>query len=291
MQEVDGGAPSRGTPLGSVADLVRAVGTGARWVNRMATSGTGPIVRELQSIAGRDAIREHPVWTDPGVDADGLPVLLIGGLASSTVQLALIEEWLTRLNCQVRIASIGSGLDCGERTTTRVTQQLAALAAESGRRCLVVGHSRGGQFARAASVRHPELVAGAVVLGSPLNRMLGVHPLLKVEVAVLGLGGTLGLPGLMGPACLWGLCCEPLRRDLTATFPGDVRFLSVFSKRDRLVDWRSTLDPAARHREVTTTHSGLVCAPEVFAVLAEEIGALAARPQRPILVPALGGTP
>jgi hypothetical protein len=61
---------------------------------------------------------------------------------------------------------------------------------------------------------------------------------------------------------------------VAAPLPFDVPFLSVFSKRDRMVDWRSTLDPAARHREVTTTHSGLVCAPEVFQVLAEEIGEL-----------------
>jgi pimeloyl-ACP methyl ester carboxylesterase len=258
----------------------------------MATWATLPIVRELQSIADRDAVREHPVWTDPPVDADGLPVLLIGGLATSTAQLGLLEEWLTRLNCQVRIASIGSGLDCGERTTTRVTQQLAALAAGSGRRCLVVGHSRGGQFARAASVRLPELVGGTIALGSPLNRMLGVHPLLKAEVAVLGLAGTLGLPGLLSPTCLWGMCCRPLRRDLTATFPRDVAFLSVFSKQDRLVDWRSTLDPAARHREVHTTHGGLVCAPEVFGVLAEEIGRLSSGLRRPTSRrPLVGTTP
>jgi pimeloyl-ACP methyl ester carboxylesterase len=139
---------------------------------------------------------------------------------------------------------------------------------------MVIGHSRGGQIARALAVRHPELVQGLIVLGSPLNRLLGVHPLLKLQLGMLGLAGSLGLPGLFRPSCLWGTCCSRLRSDMAAPLPVDVPFVSVFSKRDRMVDWRSTLDPAARHREVATTHSGLVCDPEAFQLLAEEIAEL-----------------
>jgi pimeloyl-ACP methyl ester carboxylesterase len=287
MQVVPNGAApieepgrARKAAVEPVVGLVRSANAAAGWVSRLATVCTLPIVRELQSVAERDAVRQHQLWVDPPVDAGGLPVLLIGGLATSVAQLAPLEEWLTRLNCLVEVASIGSGLDCGERTTTQVAQQLSALAAASGRRCLVVGHSRGGQFARVVSVRHPELVEGLVVLGSPLNRLLDVHPLLKVELAVLGLAGALGLPGLLRPTCLWGLCCRRLRAHLAAPFPDDVAFLSVFSKQDRLVNWRSTLDPAARHVEVASTHSGLVCAPEVFAVLADEVGRLTSRLRR-----------
>jgi triacylglycerol lipase len=254
-----------------------------RWVNRVAAVCTLPIARELQTVATWDAVRKHRVWMEPPLDARGLPVLLIGGLAASAAQLGTLAEWLTRLNCRVQIASIGNGLDCGESTLTQVIPQLSALAERSGRACMVVGHSRGGQIARALAVRHPELVQCLIAMGSPLNRLLGVHPLLKVEVAMLGLAGSLGLPGLLRPSCLWGMCCRRLRSDVSAPFPVDVPFLSVFSKRDRMVDWRSTLDPAARHRELTSTHGGLVCDPEAFQLLAVEIGELVsprqARPQ------------
>ena len=283
MNGVASGAPA--APIGDLVPLPSPAGmpprgrTGVHWVNRLATVCTLPIVREVESLANRDAVRRHPIWVEPPLDARGLPVLLIGGLATSAAQLGPLAEWLTRLNCRVQIASIGYGLDCGESTLTQAIRELSALAERSGRRCLVVGHSRGGQIARALAVRYPELVQGLVVLGSPLNRLLGVHPLLRLQVAMLGLAGTLGLPGVFRPSCLWGMCCSRLRCDVAAPLPFDVPFLSVFSKRDRMVDWRSTLDPAARHREVTTTHSGLVCAPEVFQVLAEEIGELV-RPSR-----------
>jgi triacylglycerol lipase len=261
------------TPPHPTADEHRGR-AGVHWINRMAAVCTLPIARELQTVASWDAVRQHRVWVEPPLDARALPVLLIGGLATSTAQLGTLAEWLTRLNCRVQIAAIGFGLGCGEWTLRQAGRELADLAERSGERCVVVGHSRGGQIARALTVRSPELVRGLIVLGSPLNRLLGVHPLLKVQVAMLGLAGTLGLPGLLRPSCLWGMCCSRLRSEVVAPLPVDVSYVSVFSKRDRMVDWRSTLDPAARHREVTTSHSGLVCAPEAFQVLAEELGGL-----------------
>jgi pimeloyl-ACP methyl ester carboxylesterase len=216
-------------------------------------------------------IEDHRAWAEPRLDGRESPIMLIGGLAGTVEQFALLEGWLSRLNFDVRVASIGSGVDCGERTVARVTGQVAALVEERGQRCVLIGHSRGGQSARVLGVRHPELVRGVVVLGSPLNRMLGVHPWLKARVAMLGLAGTLGVPGLLRPSCLWGVCCRRLRSDIQAPFPDDIPFLSLFSKQDRTVDWRSSLDPGARHREVSATHSGLLVVPEVFEVIAEEL--------------------
>ena len=244
---------------------------GAGWVSRLAPAFNLPITRQRRTLATPSAVPRHPVEAEPSLDACGLPVLLIGGLAGTAERFRLLEEWLSRLNCHVRIASIGSGVDCGERTVAGLTEQLSALAEERGQRCVLIGHSRGGQLARVISVRRPELVRGLVVLGSPLNRLLGVHPWLKAEVVMLGLAGTLGLPGLLRPSCLWGTCCRRFRSDIAAPFPDDVSFLSLFSKQDRTVDWRSSLDPDARHREVSATHSGLLTAPEVCQVLAEEL--------------------
>jgi pimeloyl-ACP methyl ester carboxylesterase len=254
-----------------------------QWVGRVAPAFNLPITRRDPTPAAGEDVRRHPVWVEPLLDARDLPVMLIAGLAGNAEQLRLLEEWLSRLNCRVRIASIGSGVDCGERTVARVTEELAALVEEGGQRCVLIGHSRGGQFARAISVRHPELVQGVVVLGSPLNRLLGVRPWLKAEIALLGLGGTLGLPGLLRLSCRWGVCCRRLRNDIDAPFPHDVSFLSLFSKQDRTVDWRSSLDPGARHREVSATHSGLLTVPEVSEVIAEELRRVTARSRLSVL--------
>lgn len=246
--------------------------SGARWVSLLAPLSKIPMMGELATLASRHEIERHRLWTHPPLDADGLPVLLIGGLASTAGQLQLLRDWLVRLNCRVRICPVGFGVDCGERTTELVTESLLAHAAESGQRCVVIGHSRGGQFARALAVRHPDLVEAVVALGSPINRMLGIHPLLRAEVAMLALGGTLGLPGLLRMTCLWGDCCRRLRADLVGPFPGDVSYLSVYSRQDQIVNWRSSLDPAASHREITTSHSGLLCSAAAFQVVADEIG-------------------
>jgi hypothetical protein len=95
--------------------------------------------------------------------------------------------------------------------------------------------------------------------------------LLLGGVAVLGLAGSLGIPGLMRVECLRGECCAGFRTDLHGPFPGEVSFLSVYSPLDQVVDWRSALDPAARHRSVATTHSGLLWSPESISAVADEI--------------------
>lgn len=264
--------------------------TAARWVRRIATVLTAPMAdRGMADTVGAAAAHRAPsrpaydIVHSAGysgqrlaLDGAGLPVLLVGGLGSTPEGLAPLHDWLRRSGCRPVITSIRYGIDCGERTAERVATALHELAAETGRRCAIVAHSRGGQVARAVGVRHPDLVAGLVTLGSPLNRMLAIHPLLKAEVAALGLVGSLGVSGVLRGACLWGACCRRYRADLAAAWPDGVPFLSVFSRRDRLVDWRSSLDPAARHREVDASHSGLVTQPVSLAVLATELRVLAA---------------
>lgn len=105
--------------------------------------------------------------------------------------------------------------------------------------------------------------------------MLAVHPLLLAQISVLGAGGALGIPGSLRLTCCWGACCAAMRADLTGPFPGTVPFVSVHSHADRIVDWRSTLDPAARHREVDASHGGLTWDPASLAVIADELGSLA----------------
>jgi triacylglycerol lipase len=258
------------TALGGTA----AVPAMARWLGRVAGALTAPLVDEVHTLAQRAACDVRGV---PLVGGRGLPVLIVGGLASTPQALAPLHDWLRRSDCLPVVTHIRYGLDCSERTADRVSVAMRDLAESTGRRCAIVAHSRGGQVARAVAVRHPELTAGLVTLGSPLNRPMAIHPLLRMEVAALGLAGSLGVPGLLSGGCLWGSCCRDFRADLAAPWPDGVPFLSVFSRFDRLVDWRSSLDPAARHREVSTSHGGLLFVPEVLRVLAEEVRLLADR--------------
>jgi pimeloyl-ACP methyl ester carboxylesterase len=231
-----------------------------------------PFAGDARSIVRRGEVRAHPVWQEPPL-ADGLPVVLVGGLLTATpVLLSVLREWLTRLGCRTLIAPTGLGVGCGEMSTRIVAQTLADFADATGAAPVVIGYSRGGQFARAAAARHPDLVGGLITLGSPLRGELAeVHPLLRLQIYALGAMGTLGVPRLLSARCLWGSCCQQLREDLDGPFPEQIPFLSVYSRTDEMVGWRSSLDPAARYHEVSTSHGGLVADPAVFSAVAAEL--------------------
>jgi len=251
-------------------------------LTRVAAALHLPLNRALTMLASRERLRAHPVWTDPPVDGTGRPVLLVGGLGSSPVALIPLHDWLHRVGSRPVLAPIQYGIGCGERATQSVTDTLDRLADATGEPVVILAHSRGGQFARSAAVRRPGSVRGLITLGSPLTRMLAVHPVIKAQVAVLGFAGTLGIPGLMRASCMWGSCCRQLRSDLSGPFPHQVPFVSVYSRSDEVVDWHASLDPAARHIEVNSTHGGLITNPDVFVILADQLRSMWSRRAAPV---------
>lgn len=222
-------------------------------------------------VTKHHTMHSHPLWRNPPVDLAGLPVLVVGGLASSPRVLGPLQEWLERLGARTLLAPTQRGVACGERTAAAVGEALVQHVGTTGEQAVIVAHSRGGQFARPVAVRRPELVRGLITLGSPLTRLLSANPLVLLEVLGLGVIGSLGIPGLLRFSCLWGDCCRALRDDLTGSFPTEVPFVSVFSRTDEVVPWQTSLDPAARSREVRTTHRGLITSPVAFQVLAQEL--------------------
>ena len=220
---------------------------------------------------------EHDLWQNPPVQLAGLPVLMVGGLASSPHVLSPLRDWLHRIGCCTLLVPTEYGVACGQRAAIAVEHALVRHTNATGEQAVIIAHSRGGQFARPVAVRRPELVRSLITMGSPLTRMLGAHPIVLLKVLGLGVAGSLGVPGLFRTSCLWGECCRPLRNDLTGPFPDDVPFVSVFSRQDEVVPWEFSLDPAARHREINTTHHGLITSPVAFQLLAQELALQAGR--------------
>lgn len=250
------------------------VASGSGLLSRLVAAARLPVWHEAQAYAQRRAIEAHPVWRTPPLDTGGLPVLLVGGMGSTPALLAPLRDLLRRLGCRVTVAPVRFGIGCGEATIHAVEAALYEMGEATAERAVVIAHSRGGQFARTLAVRRPDLLRGLITLGSPLTRMLAVHPLLLAHVTAIGAAGAAGVPGLLRPGCLWGSCCAQLRADLAGPFPTTVPFLSVYSRTDRIVNWRSSLDPAARHHEVITSHGGLIWDPASLTVITEELTAL-----------------
>jgi triacylglycerol lipase len=234
-----------------------------------------PFHRQVRARADDQALHRHPIWQNLPVHLSGLPVLVVGGLATNPLVLSPLQDWLRRIGCRTLLAPTQYGIACGQRAAIALEHTLAQHVDSTGEQAVIIEHSRGGQFARPVTVRRPELVRGLITLGSPLTRLLGAHPIVLLKVLGLGVVGSLGVPGLFRASCLWGECCRLLRNDLIGPFPDDVPFLSVFSRQDEVVPWEASLDPAARHREICTTHHGLIASPAAFQLLAQELTLLA----------------
>jgi pimeloyl-ACP methyl ester carboxylesterase len=218
-----------------------------------------PLWRESRVAFEAAHLLRSPVWRGEGVERGyGRPVLLVPGFMAGDGTLATMAKWLRANGYWTRRAGIRSNIGCSEKACELLEQRLEALADRTGRRVSIIGQSRGGVLARAVAVRRPDLVSGIVTLGAPTVSMLRVHPLVLLQVGLVGALGTSRIPGLFSVSCLRGSCCAPFRADLAAAFPEDVRYVCLYSRSDGIVDWHACLDPAADELvEVRASHCGM----------------------------------
>ncbi|MEA2169467.1 MAG: triacylglycerol lipase [Solirubrobacteraceae bacterium] len=227
-------------------------------------------------------------WQGVGqAPGEGRAVLLIPGYLAGDASLGLMTKWLRGLGYRTRKAGIRSNVDCSAAVVTLLETRLEEMAHTSGDRVAIIGQSRGGIVARAVAKRRPDLVSGIVTLGSPNAGMLHVHPLVLGTIGVVGTLGTAGVPHLMSFRCLRGECCREFRASLgSSEFPEDVGYVSVYSKRDGIVNWRACLDPAARELvEVTSSHCGMAFHPHVYGVIGRALAEYAGTADMPVWTP------
>jgi pimeloyl-ACP methyl ester carboxylesterase len=232
-----------------------------------------PLWRESRVALEAAQLLRSPVWRGEGVERGyGRGVLLVPGFMAGDGTLGTMAKWLRANGYWTRRAGIRSNIDCSERACELLEERLEALADRTGRRVAIVGQSRGGLLARAVAVRRPDLVSGIVTLGAPTVSMLRVHPLVLLNVGLVGALGTGRVPGMFTVRCLRGPCCADFRTDLVADFPRDVRYVSLYSRSDGIVDWHACLDPAADERvEVRTSHCGMAVNRDVYEQVAASL--------------------
>jgi triacylglycerol lipase len=217
----------------------------------------------LDAVTSRH--RDEPVARRrPG---NGEPVLLIPGFLSGDASLRPLEGFLSAAGYASIRAGIGRNVDCSEASVSALEERLVAAADRHGGRVAIVGHSRGGLFARALAQRQPDAVRGVITLGSPWRDQLAVHPALWVQLVALSAACALGIKGLLGFACGAGGCCEQFRRELAAPPPPGVEYVAVYSRRDGVVDWRACIDARVRNIEVAASHCGMVSSAAAFAAV------------------------
>jgi triacylglycerol lipase len=223
------------------------------------------------------ALRDDPIWHGDGAPrGDGTPVLLVGGFGAPECVLRRLVSWLEQLGYVVEIAQLRHGLDCGERSAESLEKQLASFAGDQGRPVLMIAHSRGGQFARVVGVRRPDLVAGLITLGTPFEVFALRRPV-RIQAALIGIAGTLGVPNLVSFNCLRGACCAVFRRDLSRPWPAGVPLTCVFSPVDRTVRPETCVDPAAECISVPHGHVAMLASPASYRAIARGLAVHAQR--------------
>lgn len=195
------------------------------------------------------------------------PVLLIPGFMAGDASLGVLRHWLKRRGHRVAMSGMLVNVGCAERIVSRLSEHLEQLAQDTGERVVLIGQSRGGTFARALAVRHPDSVRGLAMLGSPVRDGLAVSPQVLRTVRWVALLGDLGLPGLFSSSCRDGECCAVFRDDLAAALPDGIDAVAVHSRSDGIVDWQACVDPYAKAVEVDSSHCGMSVHPEVYRVL------------------------
>lgn len=237
-----------------------------------------PLWRESRVGFEAAQLLRSPVWRGDGVvPGEGRPVLLVPGFMAGDGTLATMARWLRANGYWTRRAGIRANIGCSQEACERIEQRLEALAERTGQPVAIVGQSRGGVLARVVATRRPDLVAGIVTLGAPTVGMLRVHPLVLLQVGIVGALGTGRVPGLFRMSCLRGACCEPFRDDLAERFPAGVRYVCMYSRTDGIVDWRACIDGAADEVvEIHASHCGMAVSRDAYEQVARALGAFAA---------------
>jgi triacylglycerol lipase len=243
-----------------------------------------PLWRESRVAFEAAQLLRSPIWRGEGIEpGEGRPVLLVPGFLAGDGTLATMAKWLRANGYWTRRAGIRANVGCSQDACERIEERLEALAARTGRKVAIVGQSRGGVLARVVAARRPELVSGVVALGAPTVGMLRVHPLVLLQVGLVGALGTSRVPGLFRMSCLRGACCEPFRADLERRFPAAVRYVCVYSRTDGIVDWRACLDGAADELvEIHASHCGMAVSVQAYEQVARALAAFAGDKPAPL---------
>jgi hypothetical protein len=224
------------------------------------------------------ALLRDPVFRGDGVaDGRGRPVLLVPGFMAGDDSLALMTRWLRRTGHHTSRAGMRFNVGCSGAGVERLERRLESLVQRQGKRAAIIGQSRGGSFAKVLAVRRPDLVGGIVTLGSPTCDPLNVHPLVRTGVRAVAALGWLGAPGLFTRSCLDGDCCQEFWELHERSLPRGVGFVSIYSRTDGIVDWRSCLDPAARHVEIRSSHIGMAVHPDGYRAIAAALESFRSR--------------
>jgi pimeloyl-ACP methyl ester carboxylesterase len=199
-----------------------------------------------------------PVFRGRGVPAgDRRPVVVIPGFLAGDWSLGVLYRWLRRLGYDVQRSGISFNADCSDRAVRRLETNLQRFADRAGDRIALIGHSRGGHFAKALASRRPDLVRDAICLGTGLNALYDVSLPMQRTSRLVAAAHARTTDRHERRGCMSRACRCDFTRDFWSDLPSSVRLTSIYSRTDGVVRWQSCIVPHATCIEVRGSHVGL----------------------------------
>lgn len=217
------------------------------WIDR-------PLWLEARAPFELRALRRSPLWRGEGMPVGrGRPVLLIPGFMSAPHKAGPLQHVLEAAGWRSRIADVGRNAGPAYHSVDAATRDLELLVEATQSKVTVIGHSRGGQFGRVLAVRHPELIERVIAIGAPLRTKYPPFLVVKVPAETLDRAWRAGAFGHVAPELELAVDNDRYR-----PFPPSVQLISIYSRRDGIVDGGYCWDPAAEMVEIDASHLGLI---------------------------------
>ncbi len=235
-----------------------------------------PVHLEARSPFEHRSLRRSRFWQGEGIPhGRARPLLIIPGFLAGRKSTTSLARVLSEAGWSVETAAVGRNSGPAYVGVDAAAEDLDRMHRRSGSPVTVIGHSRGGQFARVLAVRHPGAVTQVIAVGSPLLVKYPEFAPVKVPAELLERGWRAGAFGEVHPDRELAV-----DQDRAAAFPNDVDFVSIWSRTDGIVDWRTCIEASATSMEVVASHRGLVRGVAGISAIA---AALARQDRSPVL--------
>jgi len=203
---------------------------------------------------------------------DGRSVLLLPGFLAGDWSLRVMADWLRRLGYVPRACGFWLNVGCSDAALGIVRRATEDAFEQSGRRVAVLGHSRGGHFAKAIAVQRPLIVSHAISMGAALASPLDISVPTRAAVTLVRAYRRRTSDRVAQRGCMTESCTCGFSEAFASPVPAAVRFASIYSKGDGVVRWQSCLIPDACNVEIPGSHVGMPLNRHAYRVIA---GALA----------------